>query len=130
MEVVQFDFLTPEAVAAYCQERGFLQCLWECGGKLAAPAIAGGAIHKAMAFIAPKIVSPSSIAFTLPLMNPSPDSSEIIPVLEAIALFLGSGDNDLEVTVAAGNADNVKDVESERSRGPCSGCVFLLPIQE
>lgn len=59
VEVVQFDFLTPEAVAAYCQERGFLQCLWECGGKLAAPAIAGGAIHKAMAFIAPKIVSPA-----------------------------------------------------------------------
>ncbi|KAK9852810.1 hypothetical protein WJX84_003994 [Apatococcus fuscideae] len=56
VEVVQFDFLTPEAVAAYCQERGFLQCLWECGGKLAAPAIAGGAIHKAMAFIAPKII--------------------------------------------------------------------------
>ena len=25
VEVVQFDFLTPEAVAAYCQERGFLQ---------------------------------------------------------------------------------------------------------
>ena len=30
VEVVQFDFLTPEAVAAYCQERGFLQArpLW------------------------------------------------------------------------------------------------------
>lgn len=25
VEVVQFDFLTPEAVAAYCQERGFLE---------------------------------------------------------------------------------------------------------
>lgn len=25
VEVVQFDFLTPEAVAAYCYERGFLQ---------------------------------------------------------------------------------------------------------
>lgn len=25
VEVVQFDFLTPEAVAAYCHERGFLQ---------------------------------------------------------------------------------------------------------
>jgi len=30
--------------------------LWECGGTLAAPAITGGAIHKAMAFIAPKLV--------------------------------------------------------------------------
>ena len=27
VEVVQFDFLTPEAVAAYCHERGFLQVL-------------------------------------------------------------------------------------------------------
>ena len=29
VEVVQFDFLTPEAVAAYCAERGFLQVLAE-----------------------------------------------------------------------------------------------------
>lgn len=57
VEVVQFDFLTPEAVASYCVQRGFLQCLWECGGKLAAPAIAGGAIHKCLAFVAPKLVS-------------------------------------------------------------------------
>ncbi len=32
------------------------QVLWECGGKLAAPAITDGTIHKAMAFIAPKLV--------------------------------------------------------------------------
>ena len=37
----------------------FLQCLWECGGMLAAPAISGGALHKALAFIAPKLVSGS-----------------------------------------------------------------------
>ena len=56
VEVVQFDFLTPEVVASYCAERGFLQCLWECGGTLAAPAIAGSAIHKCLAFVAPKVV--------------------------------------------------------------------------
>eukprot|EP00887_Chlorella_sp_A99_P007630 scaffold20.g7630.t1 len=56
VEVVEFDFLTPAGVAAYCAERGFLQLLWECGGTLAAPAIAGGVIHKAMAFIAPKLI--------------------------------------------------------------------------
>lgn len=56
VEVVEFDFLTPHAVAAYCYERGFLQCLWECGGTLAAPAIAAGVIHKTLAFIAPKLV--------------------------------------------------------------------------
>lgn len=32
------------------------QVLWECGGTLAAPAITGATIHKAMAFIAPKLV--------------------------------------------------------------------------
>ena len=33
-----------------------MQVLWECGGTLAAPAITGATIHKAMAFIAPKVV--------------------------------------------------------------------------
>jgi diaminohydroxyphosphoribosylaminopyrimidine deaminase/5-amino-6-(5-phosphoribosylamino)uracil reductase len=33
--------------------------LWECGGMLAAPAIASGVIHKALAFIAPKLVRAS-----------------------------------------------------------------------
>lgn len=60
VEVVEFDFLTPHAVAAYCYERGFLQCLWECGGTLAAPAIAAGVIHKTLAFIAPKLVGTST----------------------------------------------------------------------
>ncbi len=56
VEVVEFDFLTPECVAEYCYDRGFMQLLWECGGMLAAPAIAGHAIHKLMAFVAPKVV--------------------------------------------------------------------------
>lgn len=137
VEVVEFDFLTPDAVASYCYERGFLQVvfftllhkryaasvtsgayirsktslpahmpqqqasivfaacahhplpqfshvghkmliqhvhgvavllpwcelyctvlqvLWECGGTLAAPAVAGGVVHKVMAFVAPKII--------------------------------------------------------------------------
>lgn len=56
VEVLEFDFLTPDAVAEYCYQRGFLACLWECGGMLSAPAISGGAIHKVMAFIAPKII--------------------------------------------------------------------------
>ena len=56
VEVVEFDFLAPDAVSSYCYDRGFLQCLWECGGLLAAPAIAGGAIHKVLAFVAPKLV--------------------------------------------------------------------------
>ena len=56
VEVVQFDFLTPSKVADYCYQRGFMQCLWECGGTLAAPAISSGTIHKVMSFVAPKII--------------------------------------------------------------------------
>jgi diaminohydroxyphosphoribosylaminopyrimidine deaminase/5-amino-6-(5-phosphoribosylamino)uracil reductase len=68
VEVVEFDFLTPHAVAAYCYDRGFLQCLWECGGTLAAPAIAAGVIHKTLAFIAPKLVSHAGV-YTARLLN-------------------------------------------------------------
>ena len=56
IDVVEFDFLSPSNVADYCYERGFMQVLWECGGTLAAPAIASGAIHKIMAFVSPKII--------------------------------------------------------------------------
>jgi diaminohydroxyphosphoribosylaminopyrimidine deaminase / 5-amino-6-(5-phosphoribosylamino)uracil reductase len=56
VEVVEFDFLTPAAVARYCGDRGFLSCFWECGGTLSAPAVASGTIHKVMAFVAPKII--------------------------------------------------------------------------
>lgn len=56
VEVVTFETLTPDAAMIYLYERGCLSVLWECGGTLAAPAIAGGAVQKVMAFIAPKIV--------------------------------------------------------------------------
>jgi diaminohydroxyphosphoribosylaminopyrimidine deaminase / 5-amino-6-(5-phosphoribosylamino)uracil reductase len=48
--------LTPESAMVYFYERGFLSVLWECGGILAASAIAQGAVQKVLAFIAPKIV--------------------------------------------------------------------------
>ena len=41
---------------AYLYDRGFVSVLWECGGTLAARAIAEGAVQKILAFIAPKIV--------------------------------------------------------------------------
>lgn len=56
VEVVEFASLTPEQVMAYLYERGFCSVLWECGGILAASAIAQGAVQKIMAFIAPKII--------------------------------------------------------------------------
>ncbi|HAX79331.1 MAG TPA: bifunctional diaminohydroxyphosphoribosylaminopyrimidine deaminase/5-amino-6-(5-phosphoribosylamino)uracil reductase RibD [Cyanobacteria bacterium UBA11372] len=48
--------LTPERAMVYFYDQGFLSVLWECGGILAASAIAQGAVQKILAFIAPKIV--------------------------------------------------------------------------
>jgi diaminohydroxyphosphoribosylaminopyrimidine deaminase / 5-amino-6-(5-phosphoribosylamino)uracil reductase len=56
VEVVEFTPLTPEKVMGYLYERGFCSVLWECGGILAAHAIAQGAVQKILAFIAPKII--------------------------------------------------------------------------
>jgi diaminohydroxyphosphoribosylaminopyrimidine deaminase / 5-amino-6-(5-phosphoribosylamino)uracil reductase len=56
VEVVELTPLTPDKVMAYLYERGFCSVLWECGGLLAASAIAQGAVQKVFAFIAPKIV--------------------------------------------------------------------------
>lgn len=56
VEVAHLDPVTPKAVMQHLYERGFLQVLWECGGTLAAQAIAAGTVQKVMAFIAPKII--------------------------------------------------------------------------
>jgi diaminohydroxyphosphoribosylaminopyrimidine deaminase/5-amino-6-(5-phosphoribosylamino)uracil reductase len=56
VEVLEFPLLTPGLVMAYLYERGFCNVLWECGGTLAARAIAENAVQKVLAFIAPKII--------------------------------------------------------------------------
>ncbi|NES05069.1 MAG: bifunctional diaminohydroxyphosphoribosylaminopyrimidine deaminase/5-amino-6-(5-phosphoribosylamino)uracil reductase, partial [Okeania sp. SIO2F4] len=56
VEVVETSILTPAVVMANLYDRGFLSVLWECGGTLAARAIADGAVQKIWAFIAPKII--------------------------------------------------------------------------
>lgn len=56
VELVEFDTLTPAKVMEFLYQRGFLSVLWECGGTLAAAAIASGAVQKILAFIAPKII--------------------------------------------------------------------------
>ena len=56
VEVVETSILTPAVVMANLYDRGFLSVLWECGGTLAAKAIADGAVQKIWAFIAPKII--------------------------------------------------------------------------
>ena len=65
VEVVDLSPLTPASAMAYLYDRSFLSVLWECGGILAASAIADGSVQKILAFIAPKIVggqgSPSPV---------------------------------------------------------------------
>lgn len=60
VEVVELTPLTPDKVMVYFYERGFCNVLWECGGTLAASAIAQGAVQKVLAFIAPKIIGGSN----------------------------------------------------------------------
>lgn len=60
VEVVELSPLTPTRVMAHLYDRGFLSVLWECGGTLAARAIAEGAVQKILAFIAPKIIGGST----------------------------------------------------------------------
>lgn len=59
VEVVVLERLTPIAVMDELYQRGCLQVLWECGGRLAAAAIAQGCVQKVHAFIAPKIIGGS-----------------------------------------------------------------------
>lgn len=56
VDVILLDSLTPANVMTTLGDRGCLSVLWECGGTLAARAIAEGAIQKVWAFIAPKII--------------------------------------------------------------------------
>ncbi len=56
VEVMVLDPLTPATAMTYLYQRGLLSVLWECGGTLAARAIAEGTVQKVLAFIAPKIV--------------------------------------------------------------------------
>lgn len=56
VEVVELPILSPAAVMEHLYDRGYLSALWECGGTLAARAIAEGTVQKLLAFIAPKII--------------------------------------------------------------------------
>ncbi len=56
VEVIELPVLSPAAVMAHLYQRGMLSVLWECGGTLAAKAIADGAVQKILAFVAPKLI--------------------------------------------------------------------------
>ncbi len=56
VEIINLDTVTPQTVMNHLYQRGLSQVLWECGGILAAVAIADKAVQKVMAFVAPKII--------------------------------------------------------------------------
>ncbi|MBD2256235.1 bifunctional diaminohydroxyphosphoribosylaminopyrimidine deaminase/5-amino-6-(5-phosphoribosylamino)uracil reductase RibD [Pseudanabaena sp. FACHB-2040] len=56
VEVLVLPDLKPRAVMAELYQRGCAAVLWECGGTLAAHAIADRSVQKVWAFIAPKII--------------------------------------------------------------------------
>lgn len=55
-QIITVATLTPKIVMEHLYQQGISKVLWECGGTLAATAIADGTIQKVMAFIAPKII--------------------------------------------------------------------------
>jgi diaminohydroxyphosphoribosylaminopyrimidine deaminase / 5-amino-6-(5-phosphoribosylamino)uracil reductase len=69
VEVLELDTLSPKLVMNNLFDRGFLSVLWECGGTLAASAIADGVIQQVLAFIAPKIVGGTSAPSPVGDMN-------------------------------------------------------------
>lgn len=56
VEIIELDPLIPKTVMEHLYERGLSTVLWECGGILAAKAIADRTVQKLYAFIAPKII--------------------------------------------------------------------------
>ena len=60
VEVITVTELTPKIVMEHLYKKELSKVLWECGGTLAAKAIADGTIQKVMAFIAPKIIGGTS----------------------------------------------------------------------
>ena len=56
VEVIELDPLTPIRVMQALFARNCRTVLWECGGTLAAQAIAAGCVQKVLAFIAPKLI--------------------------------------------------------------------------
>ena len=56
VELAYVETLTPHAAADVLYQRQIMSVLWECGGTLAAAAIADNTIQKVWAFLAPKII--------------------------------------------------------------------------
>lgn len=96
VEVHHEPQLKIDTIMKYLFDRGCLSVLWECGGALAAQAIAAGAVQKVHAFVAPKIIGG--------IQAPSPVGSPSVSEDMASALQLSNceietfGNNDILVT--------------------------------
>ena len=80
--IITVAALTPHAAIEHLYQQGITKVLWECGGTLAAKAIADGTIQKIMTFIAPKIIggksSPSPVGdLSLNLMTDALQLKEV-----------------------------------------------------
>lgn len=56
VHVVELEDPSPYAAMQFLGDRGALNVLWECGGRLAADAVRQGCIQRVHAFIAPKLI--------------------------------------------------------------------------
>ena len=56
VEIIEVATLTPKIAMEHLYQKELSKVLWECGGTLAAKAIADNTIQKVMAFVAPKII--------------------------------------------------------------------------
>lgn len=84
VEVVETGAGRPADAMRFLHEQGALSVLWECGGRLAAAALADGCVQKVHAFIAPKLVGGGAAAPT-PVAAPAvaarmPDALELVDV--------------------------------------------------
>jgi diaminohydroxyphosphoribosylaminopyrimidine deaminase / 5-amino-6-(5-phosphoribosylamino)uracil reductase len=64
VEVKEMSGLSPQGVMRDLADRGYLQVLWECGGRLAAAALREGAVQKVWAFVAPKLIGGNAGGYT------------------------------------------------------------------
>ena len=94
VEIVEVNYLTPKVVMEHLYDRGLSQVLWECGGVLAARAIADGAIQKVMAFIAPKIIGGSAASSPIGDLG----LTAMTQAIELNKVSLQTVDNDLLIT--------------------------------